>query len=192
MKKSFTIAASVIVSLGLCWYIGQQTHKENSYEVHNTDESIEIEDSSGEDIASQSDFWDNISFEGDKETSDNPWNMTAGKFEMEGEGDCILLTPNTAVQIDNLSNSSSEFSFVYQIHPWVKTASDGAGLLLWVLNEKGSILYEEEINIDKNDDWKEYRLNLGQYEGVDSVKIFCNNGVNEDDSGDWVILKFRV
>lgn len=190
MKKSFTIAVSVVVSLGLCWYIGQQTHKENSYESQNMDGIIESSEDSEENLSKQFDFWDDIYFEGNRETADNPWNMTAGKFEMEGEGECILLTPNTAVQINDPGGRNGEINFMYQIHPWVKDASDGAGLLLWVLDKKDEILYAEEITINAGEDWKEYKLDLTQYEGATSVKIFCNNGVSEDDSGDWVILKF--
>lgn len=133
-------------------------------------------------------IWESVSFEGNQETSDNPWGITAGWFEMENEGKCILLNPNTALMLEGL-DQDKEISFQYELHPWVRENSDGAGALVWVLDHEDSILYEEEISISSQDDWEEYQLDLSQYDGAEKVKVLCNNGTNEDDSGDWLVIK---
>lgn len=128
----------------------------------------------------------NISFEGSKETSDNPWGTTAGVIEME-EGKCILLTPNTSFSIRQLKDAG-KFNFSYEIHPWVRENSDGAGILIWIMDEEDTILHEEVIKVDKEEEWKIFELDLTQYDGASQIKVLCNNGGGNDD-GDWVIVK---
>jgi hypothetical protein len=169
MKKSVKLVAAVVVYLGVCYGIGQ-------YRIisQNTEEADVV----GEQLV----------FEGASDTADTPWNITAGTFEMEDEGECILLTPNTAVELLDVEGVS-EFSFSYEIHPWVSESSDGAGLILWCLDEKDDILFEDSIDVDSEVQWQEYTLKLDEIENASKIKIACNNGANDDDVCDWVVLK---
>lgn len=182
MKKHITILGLIILWLGGCWLIGHQRN------IRNYSDNIETESLQNDFLNYERDLLSNISFEGNRETTDNPWNMTAGKFEMEGEGSCIFLTPNTAVIFDGIEQLTS-FSFRYEIHPWVRESSDGAGFLVWVLDGENSVLYQEEILVSSEEEWNEYQINLENYQNVEKVKVLCNNGVNNNDNADWLILK---
>lgn len=131
---------------------------------------------------------DTALFEGSQETSDNPWNTTAGVIEMEEVGEVIFLTPNTSVSFPQAAELTS-LDFSYTIHPWVKENSDGAGLLLRLLNDEDEIIYEEEIIVSGEDEWMDYHLDITKCDGVTTIKLACNNGLNDDDACDWVMLK---
>ena len=175
-KKLIVIFASFILSCTFAYVIGQKfvvplRHKEV------VDENIKTADS-----------FVNLSFEGSQETFDNPWNTTAGWIDTEEDGRCIFLTPNTAVFFE--ITGAETLVFDYELHPWVKENSDGAGILLWVMDEEDTILYQEEIFVDAKDSWKRVELDLRPYKSVGRIKMLCNNGKNEDDNGDWVLVKF--
>lgn len=199
MKKRITILGVIILWLGGCWFIGQQrstkglsekTQESISFENNEDLEGTKQENSANGQPTETMNLSDNIIFEGKKETADNPWNMTAGKFEMEEEGTCILLTPNTAVLFDEINNADT-FSFSCEIHPWVRESSDGAGILIWVMDSEDTILYQEEIAVSAEEEWKEVELDISQYDGAEKIKMLCNNGGNGDDSGDWVVVKVQ-
>ncbi len=133
--------------------------------------------------------WSDVTFEGQKEVDDTPWGFNAGVIDVDGDS-CILLTPNTAVTLPNVVGEK-KVSFDYQLHPWVKENSDGAGLLVRVLDEKGNILFEDSLQVDKDAAWSQYEVSLEEYPEAVSVKVYCNNGENGDDSADWVILRGR-
>ncbi len=131
--------------------------------------------------------WSDVTFEGQKEVDDTPWGFNAGVIDVDGDS-CILLTPNTAVTLQNVVGEK-KVSFDYQLHPWVKENSDGAGLLVRVLDEKGNILFEDSLQVDKDAAWSRYEVSLEEYPEAVSAKVYCNNGENGDDSADWVILR---
>lgn len=191
MRKVTVVIAGVCLSLIGAWGIGQglKIHRQNMQEISETHEidSTEIEEVSTIDIAKEENAPSNgIIFEGAQSTSDNPWNTTAGWIKVEDE-DCILLTPNTAVALEIIEPKI--ISFDYMIHPWVKDASDGAGILIWLMDNEEAILYEERVSVSNDAEWENFQLNLNQYDSVQKIKIHCNNGKNGDDSGDWVVLR---
>lgn len=185
MKKNIKLLLIAALYLGVCYGVGQYR---NSLKEGSDITQVDTATSEDKSIAEEKKMWDNISFEGVKETTDTPWNFNAGIFDMEGEGECILLTPNTAVTVANLENMD-KLSFQYEIHPWVKDASDGAGLLVWVLDKDNNIITESTVEVDTNSEWMKYELDLSEYDNAVSAKIQCNNGGNGDDAGDWVVLK---
>ena len=196
MKKYMTLLIAVAVSLSCCWFIGQKIHQDKP--------EPEVQTSSHEEIIQQSEIQelseletvqkvavlaDIVDFDGANETSDNPWNVTAGMIDVENEGECIFLTPNTSAKIE-LTNQDKEVSFQYQIHPWMKETSSGAGIVIWILDQQDTILCTEELEIDAESDWTEYKLDLTDYSDACDIKILCNNGDDDNDSGDWVIIKW--
>lgn len=191
MRKVTVVIAGVCLSLIGAWGIGQglKIHRQDMQEISETHEinSTEIEEVSTIDIAKEENAPSNsIIFEGAQSTSDNPWNTTAGWIKVEDE-DCILLTPNTAVALEIMEPKT--ISFDYMIHPWVKDASDGAGILIWLMDNEESILYEERVSVSNDAEWENFQLNLNQYDSVQKIKMHCNNGENGDDSGDWVVIR---
>lgn len=196
MKKSVKLLVAAFGSLCLCWFIGQQLRVLRPELVENESLTSEVaqqeqqqQEQSQEQVEQGSQgLFANLEFEGSKDTSDNPWMKTAGLFEMENLGKCIFLTPNTGVVFGGVSYGEA-VALECGIHPWVIESSDGAGLVMWVLDDQDNILYQEEWNISNQDEWQTVTLPLQNYEAAAKVKILCNNGKNEDDSGDWVIIR---
>lgn len=131
----------------------------------------------------------NITFEGNNKTDDNPWGITAGFFEMENEGTCILLYPHN-IAIFSVNNDGDDFSFDYTIHPWVKNSSDGAGLNISFVYLNGEVK-NYDIYIDSNDDWKTFSVKKDELLNIDRIKIEGNEGKENEDSCDWIVLKFK-
>lgn len=133
------------------------------------------------------DIFSSVSFEGVQKTKDIPWNYTAGIFDME-QGQCILLTPNTSVELKG-DNSPASWSFQYKIHPWVQEGSDGAGLLIWVMDAEENILYSDELSVSADDQWKDYHIDLSPFEAATKIKLLCNNSPADNDDCDWIIIR---
>lgn len=129
-----------------------------------------------------------ISVDGNVDTDDNPWGHTAGLISVEGVGECVLLTPNTSLEIANVSQKSM-ISLQAKIHPWVSENSDGAGLEVWIMNDSEDILYQSTVDIGNEDSWKDIHYSLADIEGASRIRFLCNNGTQNDDSADWVIIK---
>lgn len=189
MKKSWTISLAVILSLGACWFVGQQINPDGGLKETPEQESSQPveQEMSQSPLGETAINLDSIIYEGSIATDGNPWKTTAGTIDLEDRGKSIFLTPNTTALLSNVSEMN-EIAFSYEIHPWVKESSDGAGLVIWLMDAQNNIIHEEEIVISASDDMKEFRIDLTQYEGVTKIKFLCNNGTNENDSGDWVVL----
>ena len=192
MRKVTVVIIGACLSLIVSWGIGQglKLHRQGEQEIPETQEinSKEIEELSTISIVEDDNVLSSngVVFEGAQNTSDNPWNTTAGWIKIEEE-DCILLTPNTAVTFE--ITESKTLSFDYMIHPWVKDVSDGAGILIWLMDNEDAILYEERVSVNNEEEWKNFQLSLNQYDSVHKIKVHCNNGENGDDSGDWVVIR---
>lgn len=124
MKKQVTVVIAAAAFLVVCWAVGQTITGERTSGKENV-----IEDG---DVFTNS-IWDIVSFEGNRDTGNNPWGITAGWFEMDSEDHCILLMPDSAVKLNDV-NSNMIVSFDCDIHPWVKEKSDGVGLIVWLLD----------------------------------------------------------
>ncbi len=128
----------------------------------------------------------NLTFENSNSTTDNPWGFTAGIIDVDDEK-CVFLTPNTDVMMYPQEEGNT-ISFSAYIHPWVSDSSDGAGLVIWYLDENDEILGQEELAIAADGGKTEIELDLNCYPGTNHLKILCNNGGKNNDSGDWVVL----
>nr|WP_318702811.1 cellulase family glycosylhydrolase [uncultured Acetatifactor sp.] len=182
MKKSVKLVSAAVLSMVLCWFVGQQLKGLNEPMQQS------VQETESEMPKEENDSFGILEFEGAQDTEDNPWQQTAGLFEMEEMGECIFLTPNTAVTILE-TGSRQNITLQYSIHPWMRENSDGAGLLVWVLDEEDNILYQEEWSVSSTEDWQEQTLSLGDYANSCKVKISCNNGSGDNDNGDWVVIR---
>lgn len=134
--------------------------------------------------------WGNyeIRIEGSNQTEDNPWGFTAGIIDMESIGDCVLLTPNTSLVLENIS--SKEVIFIeLTIHPWVKELSDGAGILVRFKDIEENVIGEDDIHIGNEESWITLEYNMEQFPNINSIELLCNNGLLDDDTADWVVIK---
>ena len=123
-------------------------------------------------------------------TEDNPWGTTAGIIDTDEDGRCLLLTPNTGAVL-KIPEEMREIRLGMRIHPWVAEHSDGAGVLVWLLDAGDNILHEENIPVGNTADYVQYQQDLTAFQGVTHVALRCNNGANGDDSGDWVVVRLE-
>lgn len=193
LKKYRAILVALLWLIG-CWAIGRALHPNNSDVGElQTAPTAETEASATEPdaAAAQLRVWQNITVDGAQNTTGNPWNTTAGVIEVEGEGKCILLMPNTSITVENLSGTK-KFAFRYRIFSGVSFVSTGAGLLLWIQDEQDKILSEQTIAVNSSDGWVSDILDLSQTPKAAKVTVHCNNGDGDDDSGDWVLLQKMI
>lgn len=128
-----------------------------------------------------------VSFENTHSTDDNPWGVTAGYIN-DNTQSLFFLTPNTraAIEVDK----AGVLTFETKIHPAVASVSDGAGLLIWLLDDEGNILGSKEVLVSTSQIGSQiYELYIT--DGTVQVLFSCNNGVNNDDSGDWVVIQLQ-
>lgn len=184
--KRFWAPIFIVCFLLLGYVIGQVR---NSIKAEGP--STEVSD--GNEVGTESNIdtgneWNSINlvFENSNTTTDNPWGYTAGLIDVD-ERSCVLLTPNTDVIMYPKEDRDS-FGFDTYIHPWVSDSSDGAGLVIWYLDENDALLGQEEISVAADGEKTGIGLNTDRFHGTNHFKILCNNGGNDDDSGDWVII----
>ena len=182
-RKKWYLALGIIVYGILCFLIGWGSN----FLFHKTDIDREAEN----DTPMYSfDPFSSVSFDGSQNTDEIPWGYTAGIFNMESD-ECILLTPNTSVNLSGESIPAS-WAFQYRIHPWVDANSDGAGLVIWILDEEENILYSEEIPVKPGSQWQDHSIDLNSWDTASKIKILCNNGSAGNDECDWVILRTQA
>ena len=123
-------------------------------------------------------------FYGANNTEDNPWNTTAGLITLDDGREAVFLTPQTQYEIP-IENEKS-IRFEYMLYDQVRDASDGAALVVEYLNEKDEEIYQEVLDITKDDVWLTYHDEL---DNISKVRISCGNGNHGDDTADWVIIR---
>lgn len=133
---------------------------------------------------------------GAMETDANPWNVTIGLIEENGEN-YVLMVPGTALSLKDI-NEYDSFEFKYRLYlssangaDEMEVQSDGAGLSVIYYDEEGQVMREDAIFIDSHADEHSYvtipQTAFSSY--VRSIEIQCNSGYNGDGILDWVILR---
>lgn len=183
MRKKVWILIAAVAWLGGCYLIGQYRYPDKE------EQFVQIEQPQSEN-GNQS-VWSefNLEFEGSEKTSDNPWGYTAGIIETDFAGECILLNPNTLVTL-NVSEDWELLNLAFKIHPWVAESSDGAGIVVQFLDSDENVLAENLVDIGNETKWKNHSFELKE-KNVSTVKLACNNGKNNDDAADWVIVSIQ-
>lgn len=186
-KKAFTIGIIFVLSLLICFGIGQKivlprTEGKRQIQEKNSGRDLEINTR----FVGQFEFF---TLTGYQKTKNNPWEKTIGKFQMEDIGDCILMTPNTGIDLPILLLDQGELAFEVRIHPWVSADSDGAGLLIKAYDDEGIALEEYNIDINNSDDFKLVTIDFKSRDNISTINIRANNGKKDDDTCDWIIIK---
>lgn len=193
MQRIKSILYLLIVSVcffALGWWFG----KRDALNVINTPSvediidnrsSLGIQNQNGNVLLHWNDF--DIQFKNVNSSMDNPWGFNAGIID---DNEYIFLTPNTNVHFFNVSKSmlNEGFELYFEIHPWVSESSDGAGIIVWYLAEDNSIVEKDEFLVDSSASWQKHVIKCTA-ENVVGVQILCNNGQNDNDDADWVIIK---
>lgn len=62
--------------------------------------------------------------------------------------------------------------------------------MIQVTDDMGNLLKEDQIMVNANKEWQEYSIGIGGFEAEQiKVRIMCNNGGNNDDICDWVMIR---
>lgn len=132
--------------------------------------------------------WSDVQYASVQSTTDTPWGFNAGTISEDDVGTCSFLTPGTGLILPDVQGKET-LSFQYKIHPQVASASDGAGLLIWIMDKDGTILQESDVPVSNEQEWTDYTVELSVYPQAASLQILCNNGENDDDAADWALIK---
>lgn len=94
MKKYIKVLIGIIIVFLICFGIGRISNqnklienKQNNNVIVENEQKEENQDSvqNVEILEKNSSIWNSLSYEGHTETTDNPWGITAGTFEMEND-----------------------------------------------------------------------------------------------------------
>jgi hypothetical protein len=134
--------------------------------------------------------FEQVIMEGQQEVQDTPWNVNSGLITLGDGEQCLFLTPNTGFMTPYMSVQEGTIELSFCIFEDVRDKSDGAGLLLQLHDTEGNLLKEENIPVDAGQDWQEYsgEIDAAQADKV-RIRIMCNNGGNDDDVCDWVMMR---
>lgn len=163
-----------------CYLIGQYRYPDRGEQL------VQAEQTQDENVNQSvwSEF--DLEFEGSEKTSDNPWGYTTGIIDTDFAGECILLNPNTSVTL-NIPENLDSLNLAFKIHPWVAESSDGAGIIVQYLDLNQNIVKEICLDVINGEEWFSYSI-----ESIDendtNVRLTCNNGKNNNDTADWVII----
>lgn len=186
-KKAYVIGIVFLLSMMICFIIGQNIVLPRA---EKKEQLKKQETESDESVISIINQFESFSLIGNQEVKDNPWGMTIGKTEMEEMGTCILMTPDTGMDIPVNATTQSELTFEVRIHPWVSADSDGAGLVVQVNDNEGNTLDENIVEIKNTDEFIPVNINLNAIKETGGViKILADNGRNDDNICDWIVIK---
>ena len=134
--------------------------------------------------------FEQVIMEGQQEVQDTPWNVNSGLITLGDGEQCLFLTPNTGFMTPYMSVQEGTIELSFCIFEDVRDKSDVAGLLLQLHDTEGNLLKEENIPVDAGQDWQEYsgEIDAAQADKV-RIRIMCNNGGNDDDVCDWVMMR---
>lgn len=134
--------------------------------------------------------FEQVIMEGQQEVQDTPWNVNSGLIALDDGEQCLFLTPNTGFMTPYLSVQGGSIEISFCIFEDVRDKSDGAGLLLQLHDTEGKLLKEENILVDAGQEWQEYSCEIdGEQADKIRVRIMCNNGGQDDDVCDWVMIR---
>lgn len=128
-----------------------------------------------------------VTFLNSCETDYNPWGITAGVISYDDVENCILLYPLTSFEMEG-SFKSDSIKLQAQIHPWVSTDSDGAGVDVVVLNSNSEEIFSKSYYLEAESSWQDIEINLKNTTDA-VVRVSCNSGKNGNDISDWVVFK---
>lgn len=197
MNKKLIITIVIVIQLCFVWQcvinpvinneVKDETLEENIAEKNS---NINQEGETNYTSFSLIEEFDQVIMEGQMNVEDNPWSINVGLVTLEDGNEYLFLTPNTGVTTPDLSIKEGTLELTFCIYEAVRDRSDGAGILIQVTDDMGNLLKEDQIMVNANKEWQEYSIGIGGFE-VEQIKvrIMCNNGGNNDDICDWVMIR---
>lgn len=178
-RKKIILAAAVVIAIAVCWGIGKKLYPEGAA----WRQATETESQAPADLTI---LKRSIAIEGAEATEDNPWGLTAGVVNAEGY--CIFLTPGTGATI-TLGADEEPPALELLLHPQVASTSDGAGVVIQILDADGQVLLEREETVGAESigfapDWAAYPTGR-------VIAFRCNDGGQGNSDADWLLIRER-
>lgn len=130
-----------------------------------------------------------IQFLGVTKTSDNPWGITAGKINIENEGQCIFLMPGTSVSFRMNKVDKTQLVLSTMLHPWVRDKSDGVDITveIYAVDHK-TLLGTEQFRISNAEKTTEKEISISKIK-ADEIEVVLSCNVEDNQDADWAVIK---
>lgn len=180
MKKSLKLITIAVLSLCLCWFIGQQLKQARTDNMPEQQAKNEIWN-----LFDHMDSDETILY-GRTESTDYPFGYNLGFIEDEEVGRSVLLTPDTKLTANCTIQEAASLELSFQIHPWVSDDSDGALLHITVtsMSKNQEFVYEAEKTLYTQ------VLSLSEFgAGNLQFEFTVTNEAGKNENCDWVIIR---
>lgn len=142
---------------------------------------------------------------GGEKSADVPGSKSITKIEFnknntgipdEWLGNCIFMLPETSfAKRMKLDKKCTKIDLMYGIYPDISAeVSDGAELIVEVyLDEDEKPVVHEELNAQAENELQRASIDISAYAGKEvTITFSCNNGGNDNEDGDWMMIKYPV
>lgn len=198
-KKSIAVAIGIIVVLFICYLIGQNVVLPNRMK------SAGYTDADGKVPAySILENFNTFAIGGEK-AADVPGSKSITKIEFNKDnsgipeewlGNCIFMMPDTSfAKKMKIDKGCTKIDLEYGIYPDITAdVCDGADLIVEVyLDENKDPVVHEEFNAKAETDLQRAMVDISKYAGKEVTLSFsCKNGGNDNEDGDWMMIKYPV
>lgn len=177
MKKIVKLLGVALLSLGGCWFIGQQMKAARL--------NPEAEEKAAWNLV---DYIDTPAarLHGRMESEDYPYGYNLGVIEDDEVGRAVLLTMGTEIEIEGTVSEGAVLELGYEIHPWVAAESDGAILNLVIAGENR----EQDYTYAVGSNLQKQSVPLEQFAGEEvRIQLSVSNEEGKNEICDWVILE---
>lgn len=133
-----------------------------------------------------------LTFEGQQKVNAEtiPWKVNCGVVEDEELGNCLFLTPNTALAFGCKPEAGQVLNFDAQIYPEVQSVSDGCSIRVQIFAASSEkLLADATLQIASSAQAQNCKVDLSDYAGQELwIRLACGNGAHDNDEGDWLFL----
>lgn len=135
-------------------------------------------------------YFDSLELIGVADTGDNPWGKNLSLIGGRDGNNAVLFTPNTGIYINNVTGEDVGISFDYYIYDEMINISDGMNILIKIFDSNDKVVKEDKINVKSNRNINRYNKSFKlDKDRKYSIQIMCDNGIEDDDEGDWLIVE---
>ena len=198
-KKSIVVAILILAVLFICYLIGQNIVLPNRMK------SAGYTNADGE-LPAYSILENFNTFAvGGEIAADVPGSKSINKIEFNKDnsdipeewlGNCIFMLPDTSfAKRMKIEKNYKKLDFLYGIYPdMTADVCDGADVIVELyLNEDDEPVVHEEFKAVPESKLQRASVDISKYVGEDvTIAISCGDGGNNNEDGDWVVIKYPV
>lgn len=198
-KNKILIAIIVFFALFICYIIGQKIVLPSRMVKEG------FTDTDGNVVEySILEHFNQFSFVGVEPMNDVPGEQTMclltldqnSNVEEEWYGNYIFMTPNVSMTTQmKIKSQYNTLSFEYAMHPWIEAGvSDGAEIVVEIVvdGDEQPVIHEA-FQVESSEVMKRAEVDLSSLRGKKvTIGISCTGGDNNNENGDWVLLRYPV